>query len=396
MRPTAEQPIYFDNHATTAVDPRVVQAMLPTFAETYGNPESGHAYGWRAKMMIEKARELTSALIGAQTHEIEFTSGATASIRRAILGTLDARETPGAIVTAATEHKATLEACAEAERRGHTVTILATDREGRLTTEQILAALTPQTALVTLMHANNEIGTLHPIREIGHALRLHRPDVAFHVDAAQTAGKHEIDVNQMNVDLVSLSAHKFHGPKGVGALYVRSGAGRRMHLHRAGGDGTPNVSGIVGLGAACEIARVELPQDQRRMHALRETILDSLEDEFGAFGTGGVHLNGSRRERLCNNVSLTLEGVEADQLMLALKDIAYSSASACTGPLQSHVLKAIGLPTDDPFLTTVRFGLSRLTTAPDVSFLIESLIKGVRDAREISKAYDPAVKPILK
>jgi cysteine desulfurase len=390
---TPEIPAYFDNHATTAVDPRVLHAMLPTFEHAYGNPESAHAFGWRARVLVERARELTSRMIGAATHEIEFTSGATESIQRAILGVLNKPNLH--IVTVSTEHKATLDACTEAVRLGHEITILQTDREGRVTAQQIIEALRPNTVLVSLMHGNNEIGTLHPISEIGSALRSARPDVFFHVDAAQTAGKHEIDVDNMHIDLLSLSAHKFHGPKGIGALYVRSSPGRRVHLHEQR-HGTPNVSGIVGLGAACEIAHIEGARDRNRMIEQRDLILSTLEEKIGRFSTNGIHLNGPRADRLCNNISLTFEGVEQDQLMLALKDIAYSSASACSGPTKSHVLKAIGQPADNPFLTTVRFGLSRLTDEEDVSHLIERLIQGVRTTREISSAYDSTTKPVRK
>ncbi len=391
MRPSSEHPYYFDNHATTAVDPRVMHAMRPTFEEHYGNADSAHPFGWRAKMLVDKARGFTAALIGAESHEIEFTSGATASIQRAILGLTDAQSKPSHIVTVATEHRATLEACAEAKRRGHDVTILSTDDEGKISVQQILASLKTNTILVTLMHGNNEIGTLHSIKEIGHALRAERPDIYFHVDAAQTVGRHEIDVSRMNIDLLSLSAHKFHGPKGVGALYIRSSHGRRVHLHSLA-TGTLNVSGIVGLGAAAEIACIERPADHAQLTKQREQILTTLEKEFGAFGTNGVHLNGPRHERLCNNISLTLEGVEPDELMLALRDIAYSSASACTGPLQSHVLTAIGQSTTDPFKTTIRFGLSRLTEDEEVSFLSRKLAQAIRSTREISKAYEQPLK----
>lgn len=353
------EPLYFDNHATTAVDPRVVQAMLPTFTENFGNPESGHAYGWRAAAAVEKAREAVAALIGAESHEIEFTSGATASIQRALLGTLNSPNLHA--VTCATEHKATLEACEALVRLGHEITVLPVDREGHITSAQVLAALRPNTALVSLMHANNEIGTIHPIEDIGRALRSARPDILFHVDAAQTAGKHEIDVKKMNADLLSLSAHKFHGPKGVGALYRRSQPGRRVHVRELH-PGTANVSGIVGLGAACEIAKTELARDQKHMTRLRDTIIERLT------AYPQVTLNGPLTERLCNNVNLMVEGFETD---LLLKDIAFSSGSACNGPTQSHVLKAIGRATDNPLLTAVRFGLSRLTTDADVSTLLE-------------------------
>jgi cysteine desulfurase len=352
-------PLYFDNHATTAVDPRVVQAMLPTFTENFGNPGSGHAFGWRASAAVERATEQTAALIGAAPPEIEFTSGATSSIRRALLDTVNGEHLH--FITAATEHRATLETFEELARLGHETTILPVDREGRITAAQVLAAVRSNTALVSLMHANNEIGTIHPITEIGSALRAARSEILFHVDAAQTAGRHEIDVDKMNIDLLSLSAHKMHGPKGVGALYHRSRAGRRVHL-RERHAGTANVSGIVGLGAACEIARIELSRDQKHMSVLRDQIIAALT------AYPQVSLNGPLRDRLCNNVNVLVEGIEPERL---LNDIAFSSGSACAGPTESHVLKAIGVPTDNPSLTTMRFGLSRFTTAEEVSSLLE-------------------------
>lgn len=377
------EPLYFDNNATTAVDPRVLRAMLPTFEQFYGNPSSEHPYGWRARALVERARELVSRLIGAATHEIEFTSGATESIQHALLGL-----NPKHLVTSATEHHATLDACTELVRRGSEITILPVDREGRVTVEQVLRALRPDTSLVTLMHGNNEIGTLHPIGAIGAALRATRPDIWFHVDAAQTAGKHEIDVDKMSIDLLSLSAHKLHGPKGVGALYKRSSPGRRVLLAHPLHQGTANVPGIVGLGAACEIAHIEGPRETARMLSQRDLIIETLSRETG------VYLNGPRTDRLANNISLTIENVEPDQLMLALRDIAYSSASACTGPSHSHVLQAIGQPIDNPFLATVRFGLSRLTTTEEVSVLLEKLLAGIRRTREISGGYDPSTNPL--
>ena len=353
------EPLYFDNHATTAVDPRVLQAMLPTFSENFGNAESGHAFGWRASAAVEKARTQTAALIGATPPEIEFTTGATASIRRALLDSINGLNLH--ILTAATEHRATLEAVEELARLGHETTVLPVDREGRITAAQVLAAVRANTALVSLMHANNEIGTIHPIAEIGQALRAARPDILFHVDACQTVGRHEIDIEKMNIDFLSLSAHKFHGPKGVGALYRRSIAGRRVHLIERH-TGTVNVSGIVGLGEACEIAQAQLSRDQLHMTTLRDQIIATLTADKR------VTLNGPLNERLCNNVSLLIQGIETE---LLLKDIAYSSASACAGSMPSHVLRAIGVPTSDPALTTVRFGLSRFTTAAEVSSLIQ-------------------------
>lgn len=360
--------------------------MLPTLRDEYGNEGSAHAYGWRASLLVEQARKQTADLLNAQINEIHFTSGATASIELAILHTLDthAAAKPQHIITCVTEHKATLDACAEAARRGHEVTYLTTDNDGRITLDQITNAIKPNTRLVTLMHANNEIGTMHAIGEIGGKLRVTNPEILFHVDASQTAGRHEIDVERMNIDLLSLSAHKFHGPKGVGALFIRNSKGRRVHVARLH-EGTANVTGIVGLGKAAELAKQN--PGTEKMREQQQRILAGLAKEFAV---GTARLNGSTPQdgtRLCNNISVTFKNVEPDELQLALKDIAYSSASACTGPLQSHVLKAIGQPTNDPFLTTARFGLSRLTTDEEVSFLIERLTKALETTRAKSKAY---------
>ena len=383
---------YFDNHATTAVDRRVLEEMLPTFTETYGNPESGHPFGWSARLLVEKARARVAVLLGATdpSKEILFTAGATESIHLAVHSQIAGGKRPH-LITAATEHKATLEAFRTAEKAGAQITILPVDSFGRVSAEQVLAALTPETAFVSLMHGNNEIGTLHPVREIGNALREKAPHVLFHVDAAQTIGKHEVNVDDMKIDLLSISAHKFHGPKGVGALYVRHTPGRIVHLtalFSGGGQerglrsGTLNVPGIVGLGKACELAADELAADQARLTGLRDHLIHEVEAALR-----DVKVNGHRTERLCNNISLTFKGVEADQLMFGLKDFAYSGASACVGPTQSHVLAAIGASTDDPFEATIRLGLSRLTKAEEVTSLIAALIPAVQNAREISGRY---------
>ncbi|RYG86981.1 MAG: cysteine desulfurase, partial [Alphaproteobacteria bacterium] len=376
--------VYFDNHATTAVDPRVLAVMLPTFSETYGNPESGHPFGWSARLLVEQARAQVAILVGATdpSKEIVFTAGATESIHLAIssqTASLTAHQTLGTvrphIITANTEHHATLEACAAAERAGADLTILQADKDGLITPEQVIAAVKPNTTLVTLMHANNEIGTIHPIAKIGKALRAHgkahQQEILFHVDAAQTAGKHEINVDDMSIDLLSLSAHKFHGPKGVGALYVRHTGKRFVRitpLFTGGGQerglrsGTLNVSGIVGLGHASELAADEHYADRARLTGLRNLIITEVESKLK-----DVKLNGHRTERLCNNINFTFKGVEQDQLMFALKDFAYSAASACVGPTQSHVLAAIGAASQSPTDATIRIGLSRLTKAEEVS-----------------------------
>lgn len=409
-----QKPLYFDNHATTAIDSRVLEEMLPTFTESYGNPESGHPYGWSARLLVEKARARVAVLIGATdpSKEIIFTAGATESIHLAVhaqvaslipstpksTGETSATTNASArtasrphLITAATEHKATLEAFATAERAGAAITVLPVDPFGRITVEQVLAAVTPSTTFVSLMHGNNEVGTLHPIRDIGRALREMHPHILFHVDAAQTAGKNEINVDEMGIDLLSLSAHKFHGPKGVGALYVRHSSGRNVHLtplFSGGGQerglrsGTLNVPGIVGLGKACELASDELVADSARLAGLRDHFIHEVESALR-----DVRLNGHRTERLCNNISLTFKGVEPDELMFGLKNFAYSGASACAGPTQSHVLAAIGLGTTDPFEATIRVGLSRLTKAEEVTKFITALVSAVQNAREISGGY---------
>jgi cysteine desulfurase len=399
-------PLYFDNHATTPLDPRVLEAMLPFFKEDFGNAESSqHAYGWKAKSAVDKARKQIADLIGAQRGEIIFTSGATESIHLAILGFLEKQPPASHLITANTEHKATLEVCARAERLGHAVTILPVDRLGQVSAAQVAAALRPNTVLVSLMHGNNEIGTLHPIAEIGALLRERGRarrvssngngggsdtggDITFHVDAAQTIGKHAIDVQAMNIDMLSISGHKYYAPKGVGALFARrfpsengvslapfiSGGGHERGLR----GGTHNVPGIVGLGFASEIAQAELASENSRLTGLRDHLISSVRTAIE-----GVELNGHPTERLCNNVSFTIRGIPSDIFLTGLRDIAYSSASACSSGsgATSHVLRAIGQTTSDPLVTTMRFGLGRFNTAAQVDTLISRLIATVRMAR---------------
>lgn len=380
------RPLYFDNNATTPLDPRVLEAMMPYFREDFGNPESGgHAYGWKAESAVNKARAQVAQLLGADKHsDIIFTSGATESMNLAILGLLEALG-PGKrhIITTNAEHKATLNICARAEKLGHDVTYLPVDRYGQVTPEQVVAALKPHTALVSILHANNEIGSINPVAAIGQALRSHS-GIAFHVDAAQTAGKVPINVHEFAIDLLSLSAHKFYGPKGTGALYARRpdihlspiiiGGGQERGLR----GGTHNVPGIVGLGEACALAAAEMGLESERLTRLRNQIIDSVSR------LEGVELNGDPKERVCNNVHFTIRGLSVDQLLTGLSDIAFSTASACSAGGESHVLKAIGRASSEG-VASMRFGLGRFTQQGEVETLIRRLSEVVTNARGISK-----------
>ncbi|HSB75658.1 MAG TPA: aminotransferase class V-fold PLP-dependent enzyme, partial [Terriglobales bacterium] len=338
-------PIYMDNHATTPVDPRVLEAMLPYFTEKFGNPAShSHEFGWTAEAAVEEARQQIARLIGAQAKEIVFTSGATESDNLAITGAATAcREKGDHIITVATEHKAVLDTCRHLEKAGLKVTYLAVDKDGLLDLNALRNALTSKTILVSVMAANNEIGVLQPLEEIGKMCR--ERGVLFHSDAAQGAGKIPLNVDQLKLDLLSISGHKIYGPKGVGALYVRSQpqacvaplihGGGHEHGMRSG---TLNVTGIVGLGKACELCAQEMNEENQRVVALRtrlkDAILGRLED---------VHVNGSLERRLPGNLNLAFGHVDAEALQMGLRDVAVSSGSACSSAsiAPSHVLKAI-------------------------------------------------------
>ena len=378
-------PVYLDHNATTPVDPAVLQAMLPYFCEIFGNPMSHqHSYGWNARAAVDKAREPVAKILGAEPREIFFTGGATESIHLAILGVLEELAEPSHLITSAAEHKCVLEVCAHAEKLGHQVTYLPVNEFAQVRVEDLRAALQKNTRLVSIMHANNEVGSINPISEIGAICRDR--SIYFHVDAAQTVGKVGIDVRAMNIDLLSLSGHKLHAPKGVGALFVRQ-TQPRVRLQpclRGGGQekglrgGTHNVAGIVGLARACELALQQMPTECPRQRELTRHLLASVTEKVQ-----GVHLNGHPENRLVNNLSLRVEGIAPDILTHELRDLAYSSASACAAGITgiSHVLQAMGQK-EDPHTATLRFGLGRFTTREEIDFAIETLVRGIQAARQ--------------
>jgi len=381
--------IYLDSGATTPVDPRVLEEMLPYFTEHFGNAESSqHAYGWKAKSAVERARKQVGDLLKAHANEIIFTSGATESIHLGLFGYLDTLKEKCHLITSQAEHKATLDAFVKAKKIGHDVTFLPVNRYAQIELETLINALQPNTAFVSLMHANNEVGSLNPIGEIGAYLR-ERGGIVFHVDAAQTAGKHAINVETMKIDLLSLSAHKFYGPKGIGALYVRRPAIHLEAIMAGGGQerglrgGTHNVPGIVGLGKACEIALDEMTVDAIRLSALRDKLITQLTRPENR-----IELNGHPSIRLCSNVHFSVHGVGADQLISGLHDFAFSTASACSGGAASHVLTAMGRSNHDPLTASARFGLSKFTTEAQVDRLIARMNEVIRNARTVSTGYD--------
>jgi cysteine desulfurase len=381
-------PVYMDHHATTPLDPRVLEAMMPYLTAKFGNPAScTHRYGWDAEAGVEKARKQVARLINAQPEEIIFTSGATESDNLAMKGAARAnRQRGNHVVTLAIEHPAVLDACRRLEAEGFKVSYLPVGRDGLLDIKDFDRALTPQTILASVMAANNEIGTLEPIGEIGKLCR--ERGVLFHTDAVQAIGKIEIDVEAMNIDLLSLSAHKIYGPKGVGALYIRQNDSRLklIPLLDGGGhergfrSGTLNVAGIAGLGQACEICQQELSREPPRLRALRDRLKQGILSSLD-----GVGVNGSMEQRLPNNLNLSFAGVDAESFLMALKDVALSSGSAChsAGNSPAYVLQAIGLP-EDLAAGSIRFGLGRFNTEEEVDFTIEQVVRTVESLRELS------------
>ncbi|TCJ13261.1 IscS subfamily cysteine desulfurase [Flaviaesturariibacter flavus] len=385
-------PVYLDHNATTPCDPRVVEAMIPYFTESYGNAASrNHPFGWQAEEAVDYAREQVAKLIGADPKEIIFTSGATEADNLAIKGVFEMYASKGNhIITCNIEHKAVLDTCKHIEKLGGEVTYLQVNNEGLVTPEQVEAAIKPNTVLIALMWGNNEIGTLMPIREIGAIARKH--GVLLFTDATQAVGKIPVDVNADNVDLLAMTAHKMYGPKGIGALYVRRKSPRvKVTAQMDGGghergmrSGTLNVPGIVGFGKACELARLEMAQDAERLSKLRDKLENALMELEEAY------VNGSKEHRLPHVTNISFKYVEGEGLMMGFnKNIALSSGSACTSASlePSYVLKALGLG-DDLAHSSLRFGLGRYTTEEQIDYTIEQVRNTVTKLREMSPLWE--------
>jgi cysteine desulfurase len=385
--PAVKIPVYLDNHATTPLDPRVLEAMLPFLTSRFGNAASNsHVFGWEAAAAVEAARRQIATAIGASPQEIVFTSGATESDNLAVKGVMEAcRERGNHVITATTEHKAILDSCKRLEERGCRVTCLGVKPDGLIDLEQLQAALTGDTVLVTIMAANNETGVLQPVEEIGRLCR--ERGVLFHSDAVQAMGKVPLNVQTAHLDLASLTAHKLYGPKGCGALYVRHDASVRLEplIHGGGHEhglrsGTLNVPGIVGFGKACEIAQQEMPEESCRMAGLRNRLRDRL-----VAALDPVVINGSMEHRLPGNLNMSFLHVEGETLLTGLNDIALSSGSACSsGKTEaSHVLKALGL-TDEAAGSAIRFGIGRFNTEAEIDYVAGRVIEMVKNLREVS------------
>jgi len=380
-------PIYLDNHATTPLDPRVLEAMMPFFTSRFGNAASNsHSFGWEAAAAVEKARRQIAASIGASPQEIVFTSGATESDNLALKGVAEGcREKGDHIITAVTEHKAVLDSCKHLEKIGCQVTYLPVGSDGLIDLDQLRDAFTNRTILVSIMAANNETGVLQPIEEIG---RLCRDRGAlFHSDAVQALGKIPLDVNRANLDLASLTAHKVYGPKGCGALYVRQTASARLvPLIDGGGhenglrSGTLNVPSIVGFGKTCEIAQQEMPEESCRLAGLRNRLRDRLITDLDH-----VTINGSMEHRLPGNLNISFLDVEGEALLTGLNDVALSSGSACSSGKThaSYVLKALGL-SDEAAGSAIRFGIGRFNTEAEIDYVSGRIIELVKNLREVS------------
>ena len=387
-------PIYMDNHATTPVDPRVLEEMLPYFTDRFGNAASrNHPFGWAAEAAVETSRERIAKLIGATTKEIIFTSGATESDNLAIKGVAEMyREKGNHIITAVTEHKAVLDTCKRLEKYGYRVTYLPVQKDGLIDLDDLKRAIDDKTILVTIMAANNEIGVLQPWREIGKLCR--EKGVLYHSDAVQAVGKVPIDVNKDNIDLMSITAHKIYGPKGVGALYVRrknprvqvspiiDGGGHERGMR----SGTLNVPGIAGLGKACAIATEEMATESCKMAGLRNRLRDKIMGRLDE-----VFINGSMEHRLPGNLNISFAYVEGESLLMGINDVAVSSGSACTSATlePSYVLKALGTG-DDLAHSSIRFGIGRFNTEAEVDYVADRVCETVERLRELSPLYEMA------
>jgi len=391
-------PIYMDNHATTPVDPRVLEAMLPFFNQNFGNSASrNHAFGWTAEEAVENARGQIARLVNASPKEIIFTSGATESNNLAIKGAAEMyREKGNHIITQVTEHKAVLDTCKRLEKYGYEVTYLPVGKDGRVDPEEVRKAITPKTILISIMYANNEIGVVQPIAEIGKIAK--EKGVLLHVDGVQAIGKIPVDVQADNIDMLSMTAHKIYGPKGVGALYVRrrnprvqlssilDGGGHERGMR----SGTLNVPGIVGFGKACEICQNEMAGESARMIALRDRLRKGLESKLDE-----IYINGSMEHHLPNNLNMSFAFVEGESLLMGINDIAVSSGSACTSATlePSYVLKALGVG-EDLAHTSIRFGLGRFNTEEEVDYVVNRMYEVVSRLRELSPLYEMAKEGI--
>src|SRR5207302_1138728 len=380
-------PIYMDNHATTPVDPRVVAAMLPYFTERFGNAASrNHSFGWAGEEAVETARQQIASLINATPKEIICTSGATESDNLMIKGIAEMfREKGNHIITQAIEHKAVLDTCKNLEKHGFEVTYLPVQRDGRVSLDDLKAAIKPSTILITIMYANNEIGVINPIAEIGKIAKEH--GIFFAVDGVQAVGKVPVDVQKDNIDLLALSGYKMYGPKGVGALYVRrqnprvqlsaiiDGGGHERGMR----SGTLNVPGIVGLGKACELCMEEMPAESKRLTAMRERLRQTIEKNLDE-----VYVNGNYEHRLPGNLNMSFLYVEGESLLMGINDIAVSSGSACTSATlePSYVLRALGLG-DDLAHSSIRFGLGRFNTDAEVDYVADRIVDTVAKLREL-------------
>ena len=387
-------PIYMDNNSTTQADPRVVAAMLPYFTQKFGNAASrNHPFGWEAETAVEEAREQIANLIGASAKEIIFTSGATESNNLAIKGVAAMYKKKGNhIITAPTEHKCVLDTCKRLERDGYQVTYLPVDVYGRVSAQQVRDAITDKTILVSLMFANNEIGTINPMKEIGKVCK--EKGVLFHTDGVQAVGKVPVNVQELGIDLMSLTAHKLYGPKGIGALYVRKKDPRvRLEPIIDGGghergmrSGTLPVPLIVAFGEACAIAQKEMPEESKRTFALRERLRTGIMGQLTE-----TYLNGHPTERLPGNANISFAYVEGEGMMMGIKDVAVSSGSACTSASlePSYVLRALGVG-DELAHSSIRFGIGRFTTVDEVDYVIDLVVREVKRLREMSPLYEMA------
>jgi cysteine desulfurase len=387
-------PIYMDNHATTPMDPRVFEAMKPYFVDVFGNAASrNHSFGWEAEEATEKARRQIADLIGATPKEIVFTSGATESNNLALKGIAEmCAERGNHIITQVTEHKAVLDPCKRLERQGVRVTYLPVKQDGVIDLDQLHDAITDKTILISIMYANNEIGVVQPIQEIGKIAK--EKGVLFHSDAAQTVGKVPVNVISGGIDVLSLSAHKLYGPKGSGALYVRRRSPRVQITAQIDGgghergmrSGTLNVPGIVGLGAACEVAKREMAEESKRLSFLRDKLKDKLMAELDE-----VYVNGSMEHRLPHNLNISFAYVEGESLLMGINDVAVSSGSACTSATlePSYVLKALGAG-DDLAHSSIRFGIGRFNTEEEIDYVCNRVVDVVKKLRELSPLYEMA------